>query len=430
MSASKSELWDQLAKAIKILDETFKYAGQSATNFLGLLDTLQQAYEGDHIGTTNAQFVSLRSQLNSICGVSTPLDALLVELARIGYSSLATTGSTALDDIAKGMNGATETVKNRAWTYGSIAAGVGNTGTGTIYRLTTDKYGGTIETGAFPGGIVKAEITGDKNTGRQSGTEQASLNGSGVIPTDYLYLGTCPASSTTLTAYRAQDGILSNPNFSTYTDDGSNVTATSWTFDATTKTTKLDVDVSNYYRKQSDGSAGVTIKFMDNNAATQYVTSASSSIDTTKPCFLIVRYYRYSTCDGTLTIRLGSKTEAVTLSSVSDTTWLDLVLGVSDSDGWYDNFKEDSGGLGARIKIELTSRTTGALGIGEVILAQPVQYDGKWYLMTAGRTDFIKGDSFTFTDSVSNTGRIQTTLARLYGKHLPHTSGSPTYADA
>ena len=430
MSASKAELWDQLAKAIKILDETFKYAGQNSPSFLSLLDTLQQAYEGDHIGATNTQLTSLRTQLNSICGVSAPLDSLLVELARIGYSSLATIGSTALDDIAKGMNGATETVKNRAWTYGSIAAAVGNTGTGTVYRLATDKYGNTIETGAFPGGVVKVEITSDKNTGRPSGTEQASINGSGVIPTDYLYLGTCPASSSTLTANRSQDGLLSNGNFAAYVDDGSNITATNWTFGDTTKTTKLLVDIVNYFRKQSDGTAGVTIKFMDNNSATQYITDASSSIDTTKPCFLIVRYRRYSSCDGTLTIRLGSKTEAITLSTVSDATWYDLVLGVTDSDGWYDNFKEDSSGFGVRIAATLTSRTTGELGIGEIILAQPTLYDGKYYLMTAGATDFIKGDSFTFTDSVSNTGRIQTTLCRLYGKHLPHTSGTPTYADA
>lgn len=430
MTASKAELWSQASLAIKIADEIFKFAGQNTPNFLGLADALAQAYEGDHIGTTNSKVTSFRSQLSSLCGDAAILNAVLIELAKVGYNSIATTASIALDDIAKGMAAASETVKNRAWTYGSIAAAVGNTGTGTIYRLTTDKYGYTIETGAFPGGVVKAEIISDKNTGRPSGTEQASLNGDGITPVDNIYRGTCPSSSSTLTAYRAQDGLLSNPNFAVYTDDGSNVGATNWTFTATTKTTKLDVDTTNYFRKQSDGSAGVVVKFMDNNAAVQYVSSMGNYIDVTKPCFLIVRYRRYNSCDGTLTIRLGTKTESITLTTVSDATWYDLVLGVADSDGWYENFKEDSGGLGARIEIALASRTTGALGIGEIILAQPVQYDGKWYLMTAGATDFIRGDSFTFTDSVSNTGRIQTTITRLYSKHLPHTSGTPTYADA
>lgn len=436
MTASKSELWDQTAKAIKILDEIFKFAGQNATNFLGLLDTLTQSYEGEHIGTTSSQMNSLRSTLNSMCGISSPTSAILIELARVGYNSIATDASVALDDIAKGMIAASETVKNRAWTYGSISAAVGNVGNGTIYRLTTDKYGNTIETGAFPGGVVKAELINDKNTGRPSGTEQAKISGSGVIPTDYMNLGTCPASSLILTAYRAIDGFLIGGDFSDAASDGSNVAATGWTFAYSTVTTKLAIDTNKYYRKLSTGADGVTLKFMDNNTATQYLSALTSIIDTAKPCFLILRYYRYSSCDGTLTLRLGSKTTTVTLTSVADTTWLDLVIGVSNSDGWYDNFKEDYTGYGARIEITLASRTTGELGIGEIILAQPALYDGKYYLMTAGENnkdhqkDFLQGDSFTFTDSVSNTGRIQTTLARLYGKHLPHTSGTPTYADA
>ena len=431
MTASKAELWDQLAKAIKILDETFKFAGQNSTaNFLYYLDALQQAYEGDHIGTTNAQFTSLRSQLNSICGTSAPLDALIVELAKQGYSSYATSASSALDDIAKAMDTGTETVKNRAWSYGAMTAGGSNVGTGVLYRLTTDKYNNTIETGAFPGGIVKAEIISDKNTGRTSGTEQATLYGSGVIPTDYIYLGTAPATQTTITAYRAADGMLSNSDLASYTDDGTDITWTDWTLDHTTKTTYVTVDTSNYFRKQTNGTAGVVLKFMDSNAMTQYITDATTSIDPTKPCFLIVRYRRY-TVDGALTIRLGSKTASVAdLTTKTDATWFDLCIGTTGEDGWYDNFKEASGGYGVRIKIELSSRTTGSLGIGEIVLAQPTLYDGKWYLLVAGATDFLKSDYWTFTDTVSNTGRIQTTLSRLYSKHLPHTSGSPTYADA
>lgn len=426
MAASKAELWDQLAKAIKILDETYKYAGQNATNFIGLVDTLQQAFEGDHIGGTNTAFASLRSQLSSICGSADGLNALLIELAKIGYSSLATNASAALDDIAKGMIAASETVKNRAWTYGAMTAGGSNVGTGVLYRLTADKNNQTIETGAFHGGIVKAEITTDKNTGTISGSEQCKIYGSGLVPVDNIYLGTAPSGEMSIYAKRAVDGILSNGNFASYADDGTDVTFSSWTATATTKATYLTTDTSNYYRKIDSSIAGVTAKFLDNNSLTQYVSNINPSL----PCFLIVRYYRYSSCDGTLTIRLGSKTSAITLSSQADTTWLDAVIGTSGSDGWYDNFKEDSGGYGARVAITLASRTAGSLGLGEVLLIQPTLYDGKYYLLTAGRTDFLKSDYWTFTDSVSNTGRIQTTLCRLYKKYLPHTSGTPTYADA
>lgn len=430
MTASKAELWTQLTKAIKIADENFKYAGQSATNFLSLVDSLRQAFEGDHIGNTNSALASLRSQFNSICANTDLLNSLILELAKVGYNSTATVAATALDDISKGMKLATETISSRAWTYGSVANDALNVGTGTVYRLTTDKNGNAIEVGAFPGGVTKIEVITDKNTGATSGAESAKIYGYGRTPTDSINLGNAPSSEVTISAKKASDGILANGNFASYDDSGTNVVVTSWTFGTATKATHVNIDTVNYFRNIDPATAGKSVKLLLDNTMTQYLLNASSRINPDLPVFLIVRYRRDSNCDGVLTITLGSKSENVTLSTVLNATWLDLVLGVADSDGWYDNYKSDTSNLGVKIEIALSSRTTGTLDIGEVILAQPTYYDGKYYLLTAGATDFLKGDNFTFTDSVSNTGRIQTTLARLYRKHLPHTSGTPTYADA
>lgn len=430
MTASKAELWTQLTKAIKIADENFKYAGQSATNFLSLVDSLQQAFEGDHIGNTNAALSSLRSQFNSICASTDLLNSLILELAKVGYNSTATVAATALDDISKGMKLATETISSRAWTYGSVANDALNVGTGTVYRLTTDKNGNAIEVGAFPGGVTKIEVITDKNTGATSGAESAKIYGYGRTPKDSINLGSAPSSEVTISAKKASDGILANGNFASYDDSGTNVVVTSWTFGTATKATHVNIDTVYYFRNIDYATAGKSVKLLLDNTMTQYLLNASSRINPDLPVFLIVRYRRDSNCDGVLTITLGSKSENVTLTTVLNATWLDLVLGVADSDGWYDNYKSDTSNLGVKIEIALSSRTTGTLDIGEVILAQPTYYDGKYYLLTAGATDFLKGDNFTFTDSVANTGRIQTTLARLYRKHLPHTSGTPTYADA
>jgi len=327
------------------------------------------------------------------------------------------------------MDGASETVKNRAWTYGAMTAGGSNVGTGIVYRSTVDKYGDTIEAGAPNAGVVKIEVVADKNLGKQSGNETASIYGSGLVPVDNLDLGTATKETGTLTARRASDGILANPDFLTFTGTGlSDIAWTSWTLADATKATN---NSTIYYRAQTDGSAGVSAEFTDNNSLTQYFADIAGNVDITKPCFLIVRYRRKTSCDGSLTVRLGSKTVAVAdLTTKTDATWFDLVLGVDSSDGFYDNFKEDSGGNGCRVAITLASRTTGALLIGEVILIQPTLFDGKWYLLTAGQTDFLKSDYWTFTDTVSNTGRVQYWLSRLTGKYLPHTSGTPTYADA
>lgn len=419
--ATKSELWAQLSYAVKTLDETFKWCGQNTPNFISYLQTLEENYEGGHISQTSSAFNAIKQSLNSICGNNLPLTYLLIELARVGYSGGAKSISEALTEIYDGMIAASETVKNRAWTYGSPTAYGSNVGTGILYRLTTNKNNQTIETGAYPGGNILAKIETDKNTGASSGAEQLNLQGSGLKATDNIYLGTSPSILASIYAKKATDGLLANSDFAAYTDDGTDVTIDSWTAANTTKATYLTVDTANIFRTN-----GITAKFLDNNSLLQYFTNFQKNI----PVFLIVRYYRYASCDGTLTVRLGSKTTNVTLSSVADTTWLDVVIGASGSDGWYDNFKEDSSNSGVRVQISLASRTTGSLGLGEIILAQPNIYDGKYYLLTAGRTDFLRGDYFTITDSVANTGRIQTTLARLFNFQFPHTSGAPTYADA
>lgn len=430
MGASKAVLWGQLTKLIKIIDELYKAsATTSSTNFLTLLDSLQKDYEGNHINQTDAKLVSIRATLSNLFRDQGVFQALILELAKNGYNSLSTSISSALDDIAKGMDGASETVKNRAWTYGAMTAGGSNVGTGVVYRSTYDKYGDVIEAGAANAGIVKVEIVADKNLGKQSGNETANVYGSGLMPVDNLDLGTAPSSVGSLTATRATGGILSNPDFVSFTGTGGvDIAWDSWTLADATKATN---NSTIYYRKQSDGTAGVSAEFTDNNSLTQYFADIAGNIDVTKPCFLIVRYRRKTSCDGSLTVRLGSKTVAIAdLTTKTDATWYDLTLGIDSSDGFYDNFKEDSGGNGCRVAITLASRTTGNLLIGEIILAQPTLFDGKWYLLTAGQTDFLKSDYWTFTDTVSNTGRVQYWLSRLMGKYLPHTSGTPTYADA
>lgn len=428
MVATKSELWTQLSKGIKIMDETLKYGMANATNFVSLLDTFIQSMEGTHVANTISAANSMRSSLSSIVVSQNLLNSIILELAKIGYASRATSTSEALINIWDGMSALSETVKSRAWTYGSVTPYISNVGNGTIYRLTKEEDDGNIEIGSYVGGVIQAIVDRDKNNGATEGAESFTLGGFGISPTDGLDFGTVPSGKISINATRPQDGKLTNPSFTTYTGTGATLAFTGWTL---TDATKAAANTTTYYRKDPSGSAPVSLEFTDNNEAIQYLDNASSKItDTTKPVFLIVRYRRSSACDGTLTIRLGSQTTNVVLTTKTDATWYDLAIAV-DKKCYYDVFKENpSPYTGLRIGVALTSRTTGTLLIDDIILAQPQVYDGKWYLITSGNTDFIKGDYFTFTDTVLNTGRIQTTLARLYNFTLPHTSGSPTYADA
>jgi len=423
MAASKTELWTQLANAIKILDELWKFGGNNVTNIIGLQDILVQSFNGNHASTTSASVAALRDSISTLSIDTTLLDSLILELASNGYSSLATDIDNALEDIAFAMDGLSETVLERNITYGSLVTGGSNVGDGILYRLITDQFANKIETMTFDGGTTRGTIQTDKNTGATSGTESMLLFGDGRQKVDELDLGDTPEGSITITAKRSDDGILTNGGFETSSGTAPTIVFTGWT---PSVQANIDEETTTFHR------GAKSINFIDNVEIEQHIVTAASSIDITKPVFLIVRFQRQLSCDGTLTIRLGSQTESVVLAA--QTGWNDLYLGIDNEKGWYDVFKEDDSSLGARVNIALSGRTTGNLLIDEVILAQPDQFDGKWYLLTAGEADFINGDTFSFVDSVNGTaggdGRIQFTMSRLYQKYLPHTSGVPTYADA
>jgi len=424
MGASKTELWTQLANAIKIFDQTFLYGSSNSPNLATLLDTLQQSYEGTHISATQSAATSFRSSFSSLLTNSNLLQAMILELARNGYNSIATTIGAALDDIYHGMVDASETVTERNFTYGAITPYVSNIGSGTVYTVTKDKSSHDLESGQPVVGTIRVKIATDRSGGRTLGNEEALLYGVGTSKVDEIELGTAASGSVSMNAKRAVDGILTNPSFETVSGSGATFAATGWTLSAATN---FASETTTIFRKAPGLTTGKSLRFLDNGNILQNLGSVS--LDLTKPTFLIVRFYRETACDGNLTIRLGSQTEVVAL--VAQSGWTDLTLGIgSSAKGWYDVFKEDNSGLGARCQISLASRTVGTLLVDEIVLAQPIMFSGLHYLLVSGATDFLKGDYFTFVDSAVNTGRIQYWLARLFSKHLPHTSGAPTYPDA
>lgn len=421
MAVSKSQLWSQLTKAIKVIDELWKAGATNAgANTVDLLFSLETDYQGNHISSTSSLFRSFRMSLESIVSMSAILQPLIIELAKIGYKSNSEEIDNALDDIYKEMDILSETVKARDGTFGAMVAGGSNIGTGKLYRNTVDYVGTDIETGRP--GIVKGTIISDKNTDKLFGTEGMTLQGFGKTPIDHLDLGDAPGGSLYLTGTRAQDpDILVNADFDTHSGTGGiDIEFEGWDL---SDATKISNDDTIKFRDAQ------SLEFLDNANIEQHIGTIGTILPE-KPLFFITRFYKKSNCDGILTIRLGTQTENIDLSTVPNATWTDIVLGIDDQKGYYENWIEDDSGDGARVNISLASRTTGTLLIGEVVLDNPLQYNGLYYLLVAGRDDFLKDDYFTFTDSFVETGRIQFTLARLFGKNLPHTTGAPTYPDA
>lgn len=419
---TKADLWTQLSKGIKIVDDLFT---EFSTNLLANMISLEDDYEGNHISETATQLRSLRTKANSIItGGSSFLSPMVKDLGRVGYYSLKTSSVDILQDIADGMTTLSETVKNRAFTFGSVSAYVSNVGDGTVYRLTKDKNNANIENGYANGGITKIKCTSDRYSRRTSGNEAFEIYGVGLTDIDAIELGTAPQAVTAIYALTSRQctTYITDGSFDT-ADDSGTLTCSGWDFDVPANFTK---EVTDTFRNTPGSSSGIAIKINDNSYLEQNLSDKGKSFDATKPTCIVLRYMRKNSCDGTLTLTLGSKSVTVDLSTATNDVWADLTLGVTDNKGYYGQwFKDDT-----TIKIALSGATTGEVIVDEIIVTQPTAYDGKYYFVTAGKTDYLKDDYFTFTDSVLNTGRIQYILSRLFGVYLPHTNGTPTWADA
>lgn len=423
---TKSSLWTQLANAIAVIDNTYQNESTGANSFLTRLNTLTSSFEGNHVNTTSTKFQTLRGYLNNTVAATNTLDALLIELARVGYSSSNTSVLNCLTDIYDGMVTAVETVKHRDYTFG-VQSYTG-TGDGKLYRITTDKQGSNIEKGYVETGAFQCKIMADATSGTNSGAEQAEISGTSAPPVDSLEVGNHPNTTLLLYAKQSADGLCRNGDFVNYSLVGSTYTLNYWTL-TQDDAAYIAISTSEYYRKNSAG-VGQSCILKQDNKIEQNFSDFIQDFDISKPVFAIVRFKRLSSCDGQLILTFGGVTEAIAdLTTYTSGVWHDLKIGTTDeSDCWFENFNTSNGKLG----IELNSRTTGELAISDVIVYQPDSYDGTFYMLTAGSDgkDFLVNDKFTWTDIVANTGRIQTTLARLYSRYLPHTSGVPTYADA
>lgn len=420
MATTKSSLWATLRYAIKLIHNLFLNASVNSGNFLTDYRTLQQNYGGNNTATIEATLAATRTSINNIINQTQILSSIILELARVGYNGQSSTVASALQEIRDGMAANSETVKERGTVFGSIVAGASNIGNGQFFRLTYDKNGFLIESGQYQSGKIHCTVNLDSYTGRQEvGQEKAILKGNGVVGVDSLERGAVPSGVVTLTAMRNEDCLLLNAQLS-YTDNGTTISITNWIIANDAKTTAITM-VDDELRENSNA-----VVFTANNSISQSITEIAQ-IDPTLPFFAIAQIVKTTAgSDGLCILTLGSKTEQIDISTLTLNQSYFLTIGIEDEKGWYDNWKDNE----AEFKIELSGRTSGDIKIQNLILAQPTQYNGIYFMLVSSSTPLVSGDTFEMTDSSSNTGAIQTTLARLFGQHLPHTAGTPTYADA
>lgn len=413
MATTKASYWSQIADLVEIIDEGFKFANTNTKNYVALETALLASLEGKHLDQTVGFLQNLRSALNQYCGSSASnlLDSVIQNLARDFYESGAASTIQALADINKGLYDDSETIASRVNVYGTPSF-VG-TGNGTIYRNFKDVNNVALERNFE--GDVDIVCTQDLSLGANEGNEVFQYFGRGATPPiDVIELGNYPAEIGTITAINARTSLVEGAGFEESSGTGATLEFENWTLDDATKFLENSTILQSATSTQS-------LEFVDNGTVEQAVVAQNADI----PYMLVVPFYRKNSCDGTLTVTLGSQTVVKTLSAETNGAWSYATIGVGDNKGYYEKWKKND----PKISVALASRTTGELVIDDILLVSPTYINGGYYAILSGLTNFLREDTFTCIDTSSNTGRIQRTIQRLYGYSLNH-SGTPTYADA
>ena len=452
MALTEAKVMTQVANIVKVADELYKYAETNSPNFQDIKDTLFQNFEGDHVTKVTGVFSTFENSLSNayismMRGTEEPLRVLANEFFEIPIQ-----GRNIKDivkDIAFEMQAASETVRYRNITRGSVSVGGSNVGGATSLRTTTDENGHEIESGQM--GKVQIKVTKDKSQGALAGNEVVQISGAGKAFKNWANQGatTQLSQSFNISSAYSNSNLLRDPGFDSFNINNNGNAGSGWTMDDTANFTIINKDTTSSNRKiyrfsrgqeSQPTPAGFSIQFNATSDISQYIGRTQAQFNTNAPYAFVVPWMRRASCTGTLRATLGSQESTATIGSASNDAWNLLTVGVGSTKGWYNNFKEDwsntaitpNRGEGVRIKIATETQATGTVVIGHLLLAQMIEFNGAYYLVFPGDSDsdVVKNDIWTYTDSAAETGRIQLNLARFYGVSLPHASGSETYPDA
>lgn len=327
------------------------------------------------------------------------------------------------------MGDTTKSVLSRGFTFGTISAITG-TGTGLVKRLTVDEYGFVIESGFAE--AKRFECIADSHSGTERHSELFEVRGARAGPDGLERLGTGRVERITCISAKSTEQFVRNPSFEAVADTSSfaaNTDLTGWTMDSYSNFAPVaGVSSSTFYKDVPGATTPRSLRFTGNGYIYQRFADRRVKWDPNIPLYAQIAFYRESSCDGDLTLTIGDKSTTVALSAQSG--WTILTFAIT-TDAWFKqwNTTDVSSSLANFVKIALSSRTTGTLLIDDFLLGQYSPVDGAWVAIVGGATPFLRGDYFTVTDTSTDTGIIQTQLARCGLGYLPHLSSSNTWSE-
>jgi len=421
---TEDEIQGQINDAVFIIDEAEQFLNANTPNVATRYDTYVDGLEGDFapLGVRGAdQFRAIASSLVSPEVVRAWIDPHLLDYAKLnGYPE--TDPFLILERLFVTFAEGSERVTTRAFTFDTTpTAGGSNVGTGLVNRLTVDRYAFPIEN-ATPE-LKTFRCIADRYSGARIHQEIFEVRGANT-PRDNVagYVG--PERSGVIAAISADTSlrIISNPSFNQYDGTAPSIDEiTNWT--VTTDIANFQIELTDVYRtSEHEGTAPGSVRFETNDTLTQKLSITRPQLQRGVPYYCQIAYKRESSCDGNLTLTVGSNSVVVALVAQSGWTILRLAL---DEDLFFEGFNETD----IDVSIALDSRATGTLLVDDLVIGQMTRFDGTWWAIVGGATPYLVGDTIAYTDTATES-ILQRWLWRGYNRYLPSASGgSVTWAE-
>lgn len=430
MAYTESQLRTQIANAIYIAEATRQYGNALSPNMISLTDSVYAALQESRSPAVAAGVGAFRAALSSTLEpefVRSMVDPLVIELARV--KNYAQTSPPAimrrlLYDYAN--EGTPVTIEDRNTTFGAVAAGGSNVGTGTVYRLTKDPYDYPIQ--AVHPEIKTFTCIRSQYQGANAGQENFRVEGVEQEPDLLKVIGS--GISTDLAARNGADTnrYIQNPSWS---GSETGTTFTGWTF----STGSPAHDTTNYYRTYNgEGTAG-SLKISTNCNFYQNLTTRRSTFYNDVPYFISFAWNRSvgsAPAATTIDLDLGGQSSLISVTLGGAESGWQIAVPTMDKKLYFQNWTSAA----AQVKITVGSLSSGYLLFDDLQLHPMTRIDGIWYTILGGATDFKSGDrdagdTFTFNDATQTGAVLAYWFWQMYGVdgQLPVTTGTPVWSE-
>lgn len=440
---------EMVAFAADLLEELESYTATSTTGLVDTVTALRNDLEGDFAQDTRTALQSVTDAVASVLSKESArqiLNPLLRQWAvAINYANPNGSISELWEALYDHFHANSETLNDPEDTFDtSWTAGGSNVGNGEVLRLTVDENGYVLA-GFDPDSFTLTCTRDARNRGTKH-EELFDLEGTDPHPNNLKSTGSGLVVKNIQTfSARASKPYVKNPSFNSYTLDGSsNLTALpGWTANSGTLSTNLSINTTYTHRTTPGESGNASLQFTGDEIVYQdLVATGGASVDPNDPFLIDFGVAKVGSPTGTFTLRLsgsvgsGGITATLAHGAMTGSGTFDRLRIAVGANCWAANWNAND------VSIQIGLGSSGSIDASNYFLVDDLVFApwkrigrrgdprkgrgsmGQYLAIVGGSTPFVKGDTFTATDSAGTRATNHWALSRIarYG-YLPVTTG-------